>query len=236
MNPVNTPLPAGIHPGGGLLKSVHAGKTVPRGSRLTSERLQQMRIGGDFLSDEERQLFVNILFEFEGALAFEDGEMRLLDESIEPPVIVQTVPHAPWQQNNLRLPKAMQDEAAKIVREKLDYGLLEFSQGPYRGRYFLVGKKDGKWRLINDVQLMNKVTIRDAGMPPGADEFSEDFAEYPITSSIDFYSGYYQILLDRQSRDLTAFMSPYGLVRVTRLPTGWTNSVAVFVRAISKVL
>ena len=33
----------------------------------------------------ERQLFVDILFEFEGALAFEDGEMGLLDESVEPP-------------------------------------------------------------------------------------------------------------------------------------------------------
>ena len=163
--------------------------------------------GGDFLSEKERHLFVDILFDFEGALAFEDGEMGLLDKSIEPLVTVHTVPYTPWQQNNLRLPKAMQDEAAKIVREKLDYGLLEFSQEQYRGRYFLVGKKDGKWRLINDVQLMNKVTIRDAGMPPGADEFSEDFAGYPITSSIDFYSGYYQILLDRQSRDLTAFMS-----------------------------
>ena len=29
MNPVNTLLPAGIHPDGGLLKSAHAGKTVP---------------------------------------------------------------------------------------------------------------------------------------------------------------------------------------------------------------
>lgn len=262
VNPVDTPLPDGIHPGGGLLRAEdevstgrsakdcggaepegsefrkHAGKVVPRGSRLTPERLQQIQIGGDgFLTEAEKQLFTDILFEFEGALAFDDSEMGLLDASIEPPVVVHTVPHTPWQQNSHRLPKAMQEEAAEIIQEKLDHGLYEFSQGPYRGRYFLVEKKEpSKWRLVNDVQPMNKVTIRDAGLPPSVDEFSEDFAGFPILSSIDFYSGYYQLPLHKESRDLTAFMTPFGLVRMTRLPMGWTNSVAIFVRVIGKVL
>ena len=80
-------------------------------------------------------------------------------------------------------------------------------------RYFLVKKKrDGEYWFINDVQLLNGITIRDSGMPPSVDEFSEDFAGYPITSSIDYYSGYYQIPLDRRSRDLTAFLTPLGLI------------------------
>ena len=72
-------------------------------------------------------------------------------------------------------------------------------------------------------------------MPPSVDEFSEDFAGYPITSSIDYYSGYYQIPLDRRSRDLTAFLTPLSLVQSTRLPQGWTNSVASFQRVMAKV-
>ena len=123
----------GVHPGGGFLrptgagdgewggegaKTEHAGKKVPRGSRQTPERLREMKIGEGFLSDAERQLFVDILYEFDGALAFDDSEMGLLDERIEPPVTVHTVPHTPIQQNNLLLPKAMQEEAAKIMREK----------------------------------------------------------------------------------------------------------------------
>ena len=46
-------------------------------------------------------------------------------------------------------------------------------------------KEKGSWRLVNDIQPLNGVTIRDSGMPPSVDEFSEDFAGYPITSSID---------------------------------------------------
>ena len=74
-----------------------------------------MKIGNGSLSPAERQLFVDILFEHEAAIAFDESEMGLLDPSIE---------------------------------------------------------------------------------PPSVDEFSEDFAGYPITSAIDYFSGYYQIPLD----------------------------------------
>ena len=194
-----------------------------------------MKIGIGFLSEAERQLFIDILFEYEGAVAFDDSEMGLLNPEIEPPVIIHTVPHSPWQQQNLRLPKSMQEAATAIVKEKLENGTLEFSQGPYRSRYFLVEKKQRTWRFINDVQQLNKVTIRDSGMPPSVDEFSEDFAGYPITSAIDYYSGYYQVPLDKESQDLTAFVTELGLVRMTRLPQGWTNSVACFQRVMGKV-
>jgi hypothetical protein len=240
VNPVNTALPDGINPEGGPLDwagNVQAGKQVPRGSRLTPERLAAMNIGGGTLREPEVQLVKDILFKYEGVFAFEDSEMGLLDPAIEPPIKIHTVPHQPWQQQNLRLPKAMQDAATAIVKEKIANGTLEPSQGSYRSRYFLVTKKEpGAWRLINDVQPLNKVTIRDAGMPPAVDQFSEEFAGYPISSSIDFYAGYYQILLDLASRDLTAFLTELGLVRMTRLPMGWTNSVACFQRVMIKVL
>ena len=242
INPVNVPLSNGINPGSGANFGspngtlVHqSGKVVPKGSRLTPERLAQMKIGGGMLSKEERQLFINILFEYEGAIAFDDSEMGLLSPEIEPPVKIHTVPHLPWQQQNLRLPRVMQQEATKHVREKLELGILEFSQGPYRSRYFLVGKKDNSYRFINDVQSLNKVTIRDSGMPPSVDEFSEDFAGYPIVTAVDYFSGYNEIPLDKDSRDLTAFLSDIGLVRNTRLPQGWCNSVATFQRIVGKV-
>ena len=162
--------------------------------------------------------------------------MGLLHESIEPPVVIPTVPHVPWQQQNLRLPKSTQDAATEHVKQKLALGVLEYSQGPYRSRYFLVAKKTpGEWRFINDVQPLNRVTIRDSGMPPSVDEFSEEFAGLPITSSIDYFSSFHEIPLARVSRDLTAFLTALGLVRLTRMPQGWTNSVAVFQRIICKV-
>ena len=143
VNPVDVALEDGVSPqGGSYLKkeapALGAGLTVMRGSRLTSERLAQIRIGGDFLTKEERNLFVDVLFEFEVAIAFEDAEMGCLGAHIEPPILAQTVPHVPWQQQNLRLPRSTQEEASKIVKRNLTSGVLEFSQGPYRSMYFVV--------------------------------------------------------------------------------------------------
>jgi hypothetical protein len=43
---------------------------------------------------------------------------------------------------------------------------------------------------------------------------------------IDLFSRYDQIELDVKSKDLTGFQTPIGLLRMTTLPQGATNSVA----------
>jgi hypothetical protein len=60
-----------------------------------------MKIGVGFLSGPERKLFIDILYKYEGAIAFEDAERGLVKLEIEPPVVIHTVPHEPRQQNNI---------------------------------------------------------------------------------------------------------------------------------------
>ena len=83
---------------------------------------------------------------------------------------------------------------------------------------------------------MNRVTIQDANLPPSVDKFSENFAGCAIALLVDFFSGYDGVELAVQCRDLTAFMTPLGLLRQTRLPMGATNLVAQFVRIVTKIL
>jgi hypothetical protein len=94
-------LPDGINPVGGVnhgrdLKLPEQGTTVPCGSRLTPERLAKMNIGTNFLSPPEKPLFIDILFKYKGAIAFDDSEMGGLHLEIEPPVVLHTVPYSPW--------------------------------------------------------------------------------------------------------------------------------------------
>ncbi len=83
---------------------------------------------------------------------------------------------------------------------------------------------------------LNRVTVRDANLSPSSDKFSEEFAGCFISSLIDFFSGYDQVELDKEFRDLTAFMTPLYLKRMTTLPQGATNSIAQFVRIVLKIL
>ena len=116
-------------------------------------------------------------------------------------------------------------------------GALERSFGPYRNPWFLVPKKTpGKYRLINSVQRLNAIIIRDASLPPMVDEFSKAFAGFPLISLLDFFLGYNQCVLAEESRDLTVFMTPFGLFKMTTLPQGYTNGVQVFDQFIRKVL
>jgi hypothetical protein len=64
---------------------------------------------------------------------------------------------------------------------------------------------------------MNRVTIRNANMSPSADEFAENFFKCAVTSLINFFFKYDQIELDFLSRDITAFMTPLGLLKITTL-------------------
>ena len=57
-----------------------------------------------------------------------------------------------------------------------------------------------------------------------------------MTSLVDFLSGYDQAKLAERCRDMTGFMTPIGLLRRTTLPQGATNSVAQFVRIVTKIL
>jgi hypothetical protein len=69
----------------------------------------------------------------------------------------------------------------------------------------------------NSAQRMNEVTIRGASLPPSVDEFSEQCSGYLLLSLIDLFSGYDQCSLTEESRDLTAFHTPLGLMRMTTL-------------------
>ncbi len=254
IKPVDLPHPGGIKPEGALnwrTKAIsqeiyqpgkYAGWIIPKfssikkGSRLTPERLEKLKLG-EGLSDEEKDVFYEMLYNREAAIAFNFEEKGYFNSEIEPPHVIPTIDHVPWQVKNFQVPKALEGEVINIIKDRMQCGALERSFGPYRNPWFLVPKKTpGKYRLINSAQRLNAVTIRDASLPPTVDEFSEAFAGFPLISLLDFFSGYDQCVLAEESRDLTAFMTPFGLLRMTTLPQGYTNGVQVFDRFIRKAL
>ena len=209
--------------------------SIEKGIRLTPERIEKMKIG-EFLTPKERELLIGMLFNREEALAWDFTEKGIIKESVAEYPKIRTVPHKAWQQAAFQPPKALHEVAVDMVKQRLKNGVLEPSYGPYRNPWFLVKKGNGKYRLINAAMNINRVTIRDANMPPSVEDFVDEFAALSCCSLIDFFSGYDQVALHPESRDLTAFMTPLGLMRCTTLPQGATNSVAQFVRVVTEIL
>ncbi len=207
-----------------------------RGSRLTPERLEGLlaTVEGS-LSEQEKAMFVHILFNREAALAWDFSECGRISPEVVPPQVIRTIPHLAWQTKSIPIPKPLLSKVIDLLRQRQERGIIEHAHGSYRNNWFLVQKKDGGLRLINDAQKANAITIRDAFVPPGAEEFSEDFGGCKVLSLLDLFSGYDQIALDPVSRDLTTFLTPIGLFRMTTLPMGGTNSVAQFQRAMTRI-
>lgn len=206
------------------------------GSRLRPERLKDILDKATILTPQEKEFLSYVLFCREEALAWEFSECGRIDPEVVPPQKIRTVPHKAWQSRSIPIPKPLMEKVIQILRERIERRILERSHASYRNNWFLVQKKDGGLRLINDAQKINGVTIRDALIPPGADEFSEEFGGCLLLSLLDLFSGYDQIELHPESRDLTTFATPLGLFRYCTIPMGGTNSVAQFMRAMNQIL
>ena len=73
-------------------------------------------------------------------------------------------------------------------------------------------------------------------MPPDTDEFIEEFSRMAVASLIDLFSSYDQITLNKKDRNMTAIYTSLRLLCQTILLQGVLNSMAQFVRIISKIL
>ena len=189
---------------------------IARGARLVPERLEGLKMGN--LWPKEREFLTEVLYTREAALAWNFEEAGMLRPEVSPPIEVRTVKHEPWRDRGIPVPRAIKPIAAKMNQERIDNGILEYSAGAYSNNWFLIPKSPGRtgekrYRLINSCTKMNGVTLKDANVPPSAEEFSEEFSGMKVSSVIDLFSGYDQIPFDPKSRDMTAFLSPLEKVR-----------------------
>ena len=196
---------------------------------INQERLDTLNINPDnFLSKEEEKLFIQVMVNNEQSLAFVDTERGTLKESYFSPYVMPTVPHTPWEYKNIPIPPGIREKVIEVLKDKMAAGVYEPSQSSYRSRWFCVLKKNGKLRIVHDLQPLNKISIRDAGLPPILDDFVEPFAGRQCYTVFDLFWGFDARKVHPACRDLTAFLTPLGLLRITSMPTGYTNSPAEF--------
>jgi len=204
---------------------------------MNEERFAKLGISSnEFLRPEEVKLFKQVMWINQNALAFDELERGTLKDSYFSPYIIPTIPHSAWEYKNIPIPPGIRDKVIDLLKHKIAAKVYEPSQSAYRSRWFCVLKKNGKLRIVHDLQPLNKVTIRDAGLPPIVDDFIEPFAGRQCYTVFDLFSGFDARRLDPRSRDLTAFLTPLRLLQLTSLPMGFTNSPAEFQKSMTFIL
>lgn len=206
--------------------------------RYTLERKEIFdKLNPGFLLPAERDLIHHFMSLHQDAFAWDDSERGHFREDFFPPIEIPVVPHTPWVLRNIPIPPGIYDEVCAVIKRKIDAEVFEPSNSSYRSRWFCVVKKDGKsLRIVQSLEPLNKVTIQHLGVPPFTDQLAEHFAGRACGSMMDLYVGYDERALATASRDYTTFQTPYGAMRLTTLPMGWTNSVPIFHEDVTKIL
>ncbi|MBW0496371.1 hypothetical protein O181_036086 [Austropuccinia psidii MF-1] len=218
VKPVNEPMPQDINPHlvrPPLSRNPYNTPLSPKPSgfmvtsKITQERFELINFGPPgWLSEEERSLLMSVIVLREKAIAFSAEERGLLKHSYGKPYKIPVIPHTPWQKKPIPIPKPIIPQFIELVRERIRTGLYEQSTSSYTSPVFCVAKSNGKLRIVHDLQDLNKVTIKDAGLPPHIKEFLDSFSGRDCHGLSDIMGGYDERELEISTRPLTTFETP----------------------------
>ena len=114
--------------------------------------------------------------------------------------------------------------------------MIEPCNSPWASALVPVKKKDGQVRWVVNFRGLNSVTRKDAFPLTSIQENLEALKGSTVFSTIDAAGAYHVIEVAVDSRDVTAFITPFGTYRYCRMPFGLSNAGAVYSRMIEEAL
>ncbi|KAF0721999.1 Retrovirus-related Pol polyprotein, partial [Aphis craccivora] len=140
-----------------------------------------------------------------------------------------------------RLPHAQQDEINMQIKKLEDNDIIEKSRSPWNSPLLLVRKKidnsgKQKFRIVVDFRALNEVTINEFHPLPNITEILDQLGQCQLFSVLDLSSGFYQIKLEKESRELTAFSTNQGHWHFKRMIQGMKTSPGTFQRVMNSAL
>ena len=97
----------------------------------------------------------------------------------------------------------------------------------------LLRKISGEWRFCVHYRHLNDCTVKDTFPLPGIHGIMDSLYGQKYFCSLDLTSGYWQVELDKDSAEKTAFSVPTGHFAWKVMPFGLCNAVATFQRLMS---
>ena len=143
----------------------------------------------------------------------------------------------PFKERYRRITPSQYEAVRKHLQEMLDLGAIRPSDSPWCSAVVLVKKKNGELRFCIDMRKLNARAVKDAYSLPRIDETLERLKGSCIFSSLDLKSGYWQVEIEEERKQYTAFtLRPLGFFECNRMPFGDTNAPATFQRLMESCL
>jgi hypothetical protein len=147
-----------------------------------------------------------------------------------PPVNLHVPPEATWSVYKPRRTSPAVAESVKAeLEELLSLGIIAPSSSTRVSPIVPVRKADGKgYRLCIDFRELNQHTPRVPFAQLCTHDTIQRLAGNHFFAKLDLSKGFFQIALDPDSQDATAFLTSFGQYHFTRLPQGVSNGTSYF--------
>ena len=184
------------------------------------------------LSPDQRGKLLLLLEEYHDVFSLEDSD-RGRSDVIE--VLIDTGDAPPQAQPVCRILFAVRQEVAMQLQQMQEDGIIQPSNSPWASPIVLV-KKDGELRICVDYRALNSVTKADRFPLPRIADLLDRLGRSYFFTTLDLAAGFWQVKVDEESREKTAFVTQRGLFEFCVMPFGLTNTPAIFQRLMQRVL
>ena len=134
------------------------------------------------------------------------------------------------------VPMAYRDKVDEEIKRMLDMGIIQRSNSSYINPIVPVIKKDGTIRLCLDARKLNEILIEDWECPEPAEILFQKCKGTKVMSSLDMTSSFWQVPLENNSKQYTAFQHRGKSYEFNVVPFGLKTSTAALVRGLDKAL
>ncbi|KAL5020837.1 hypothetical protein ScPMuIL_002080, partial [Solemya velum] len=149
---------------------------------------------------------------------------------------IDTGDHPPIKMRPYRVPLHKRKIIESAIDDMLEAKVIERSRSPWAFSLVVVKKKDGSDRMCVDFRALNKI-VRPISFPlPLIDDIIASLSEAQHFTTLDLKSGYWQVKLEEDSKEKTAFSCHKGLYQFKVMPFGLHNAAPIFQELMNRVL
>ncbi|GKT32347.1 DDE-type integrase/transposase/recombinase [Aduncisulcus paluster] len=134
-----------------------------------------------------------------------------------------------------RVPFHLQSEVKSLLDELLDLEFISPSKSPFAAPIVLTRRGNGQLRLCCDFTRLNQITPNDQYPIPRQDSLFTALAGKTVFGALDLRRGYFNIEVAKNTKHVTAFITPWGLFQWNRMPFGLKSAPAHFQRCVNNI-
>ena len=185
---------------------------------------------------EQAEKARGLLWEYHDIFSLEKNDMGHTNVT-KHKIVLKDPDTPPFKERFHRIPPPQLDEVREHLKLMLDAGVVRLSNSPWCNAVVLVQKKDGSLRFCIDFRRLNTLTVKDSHPLSHICKTLESLAGVAHYSTFDLNSGFWQVPMDEESKQYTAFtLGSMGLYECESIPFGLCNALPTFQRLMQKCL